>query len=1408
MRVCRLAFVWLCVLVGVFGFSGVSAQASKVIHKFESQITEVPAVGPEPQKEQVPVPGKLGEVGAMTVDAGDLYVAERGRVDEFNASTDVFLAQLLDPGPLGGLDRGIGFDDSTGERLMYLGVEGPVSGVGVFSGGPCGTLECAGLLGEEWTGAHTPNESFVSEKGEGNGALLNVAVDDSAGAGDWAKGDVFVATRTSFFGQFPSLNVVDVFNPEAALKGNEPPKVVTQLLGTPIEETISSTEETEPFEHPENVAVSGFNGDVVVIDGRASGSVIDLFEPVGLGEYASAGRLAPPGSLRLKNEDSVGRFAHVAVDGGSDGSSDDGDIYVSETINVTGGQRSVVFEFSPTGGFLGALTGQEQSGEGIEETEESVAHSFQGIEALAVDPVSHRLYVGNTRDREGGAVEVFGANGILPEVASEGPSPLELEKGSHTWRTELRGSVNPEDGGAATCSFVWGVSPAFGHVTPCAGVGESEKSPVPNGTVPVAVRASIDGLEPGTTYYYRVQASNERGENAGEESQDVSFLTPGAALHGESVSGVSSTSATFGAVIDPDGETTSYRFEYDTRAYGAGEAPHGVSIPVADVAVGSGSKEVPVAQHVQGLLPHTVYHYRVVTVAELEPGVFEEFDGADRAFTTQGGGASLALLDGRAWELVSPAEKHGALIFGLEKPFRAPVQASLDGRAVTYAAFSPTESAPAGYGTVEQVVSRRGGGAAGWSSHDISPPHSAPTGITVGAEYQVFSQDLSSGLLELSGESEAPLSGQASERTPYEARVICEAPAADGCYMPLVSGEVGEDKDVPPGTVFGGSVRSVGESPDARHVVLRSSVQLTETPTEDHQELYEWSGDEAGSQRLQLVSLLPEDEGGAPVAGGAVALGNKPRELVSSGVNPISADGSRIFWTTGGALYMRDTVKGETIRLDVAQPGVTGGAAGPLFETASVDGSRAFFTDAQRLTAGSSKRGADLYECELVISAGRDSCVLHDLTPEGAGGPSEVQNLVLGASEDGSYVYFVANGVLGASIPPGVKHGACRSESSAPTTCNLYVSHDGEVKFAATLSNEDELDWGGENNEHTIYRLTARVSPDGRFAAFMSFRSLTGYDNRDVRRDKADAEVFEYDAQTSSLVFASCNPIGARPAGREVSTFSSLTPGAANLAAVSGIVGWAYGDGSGVAADLPAGVAIGAVSESLYLPRVLFDSGRLFFYSGDALVPLDTNGEEDVYEFEPGGVGSCSVGSSAFQVGVDGCVALVSSGTSSEESGFLDASGSGDDVFFLTGERLVGEDRDTALDVYDARVCSAADPCGGGAVSPPACVTGGACRGGPGAQPVGFGAAARATFAGAGDLVGAPAAVVGRSLTRAQKLALGLRVCRKEHAKSKKRRVVCERQERKRYPATSKTRKVKTRKVKTRKVKTSGRARR
>ena len=290
-------------------------------------------------------------------------------------------------------------------------------------------------------------------------------------------------------------------------------------------------------------------------------------------------------------------------------------------------------------------------------------------------------------------------------------------------------------------------------------------------------------------------------------------------------------------------------------------------------------------------------------------------------------------------------------------------------------------------------------------------------------------------------------------------------------------------------------------------------------------------------------------------------------------------------------LFMRDTQTGRTLphqRSRARGPGTGSRRAEVGFQAASADGSRVFFTDTARLTEesnqvpipGSEANPADLYECEVFEEAGRPSCHLHDLTPNAIVGGGEVLNLIPGASEDGSYLYFIANGVLAA----GASQGDCaRSTSEAPppgATCNLYLWHEGQTSFIATLSNEDSGDWGTLHGGGSIVSsalieqrpdladLTTRVSPNGRFLAFMSQGSLTDYDNEDTTSghpgERFDEEVFLYDAQTKLLRCVSCNPDGQRPTG----ALDTHTPQKGNRRKASGC--WSTAARTGSAATLPA----------------------------------------------------------------------------------------------------------------------------------------------------------------------------------------------------------------------------------------------
>jgi hypothetical protein len=590
----------------------------------------------------------------------------------------------------------------------------------------------------------------------------------------------------------------------------------------------------------------------------------------------------------------------------------------------------------------------------------------------------------------------------------------------------------------------------------------------------------------------------------------------------------------------------------------------------------------------------------------------------------------------------------------------------------------------------------------------------------------------------------------------------------------LVSSATGY-ANVPPGTVFGEEEeclpmcgpRFAGASPDLSHIVLSSQVPLASGVSGPA--LYEWS-----NGRLAWVDVLPESE--EPAESAKVGFQNNPAR------HAVSDDGSRIVWSGTAEehaehlehLYLRDIAKKQTVQLDAVQGGSGYGFSKPIFQAASSDGSTVFFTDQQHLTvnAPGKQPGHSLYECQIVEVEGRLRCNLFDLTPANEAEENNVEG-VLGTSDDGSWVYFVATGLFAKGAMPGNCAGGFAPRGS---TCNLYVWHDGTTRLVAVLSEEDYADWA-PGNQGDLQHIWARVSPDGRWLAFMSQRQLTGYDSRDAVSGEPDQEVYLYDAAGEGgkgrLLCASCNPTGARPVGVEPGVEDKnahLVAGPAFLP----VNLW-------FAATIPAWTPT-IQSHSFYQSRYLSDSGRLFFDSHDALVPQDVNGNQDVYEYEPAGVGGCTGVSSQFSVRSGGCVGLVSSGGAPGESAFMDASQTGADVFFLTYGKLSTADFDTALDMYDAHECTASSPCfAQPPVQPPPCVTGDSCKAAPTPQPSAFGAPASATFAGQGNVTVSSRSSAGatpKGLSRARKLARALKACHR--VKKRRRRAACEKLARKR----------------------------
>jgi hypothetical protein len=538
------------------------------------------------------------------------------------------------------------------------------------------------------------------------------------------------------------------------------------------------------------------------------------------------------------------------------------------------------------------------------------------------------------------------------------------------------------------------------------------------------------------------------------------------------VTEVTATSANLRAQINPNEHITTYHFEYTSDAnfqakgfVGAARAPVG-----SDAGIGSGSSPVSTVQHVGSLSPATLYHYRVVATNSAGTDT-----GPALALTTQETNLTFSLPDNRGWEMVSPVDKNGGAIESVGVTASRVFQASADGSSVTYGSvfsFASPQGAPSG----SQYLSRRGSTA--WSTENVAIPlFSGSYGDSPeSVPYQLFSSDLARGLV-LNGEhcrgsgGECPVanpplpgSGAPAGFIDYYLRNT-----ANGSSQALLTETDISGLELSPGSF---DVEFVAGSPDLSHVVLStcaalndpSGVVIPQECTAGKQNLYKWSG-----SGLRLVNLLPGQTTGTPGA-----------EIAAQG-RAVSAGGSRVFWVDqgNGNLYVRKAGL-QTAQVDAAVGG------GGVFQTASLDGSIAFFTKAEHL-----------YRYDV---AGETTT---DLTPSGG-----VEG-VLGASDDGSYLYYLSGDGL------QLRHGAITTQVAAAADAGNYPPTTG----------------------------AARVSPDGTHLAFLSKASLNGYDNAGL------SEVYVYGPPvgggTAVLQCASCNPTGERPAG------ASTIPGAVANGAIA-----------------------------------------------------------------------------------------------------------------------------------------------------------------------------------------------------------------------------------------------------------------
>ncbi len=657
-------------------------------------------------------------------------------------------------------------------------------------------------------------------------------------------------------------------------------------------------------------------------------------------------------------------------------------------------------------------------------------------------------------------------------------------------------------------------------------------------------------------------------------------------------------------------------------------------------------------------------------------------------------GPSTHLPDCRAYELVSPPFKDAGIprlgAIGLQG---SSVMLYVSG------AFAGLEGYPnivfpfpgATYNTVRT--------ASGW----ISAPDDLPT-----SEYMPYLKD---GFF--NGGGHGGENAEGGEATVWMARGAWQPGNELDFFTRLPDRSIADIGPALPPTTLPGSPVEVGShanlnplglSPDGSHYFF--SIYANYWPSDRTEtglpSIYEYRG--TGNTTPLLVGV---DNEGKQIGHCGVVLGGSESNVFQqggSGQYAISGDGNTIFFTalpSGNTCKEGPTVPELYAQIDSGLPGAhTVAISEPTkedcstcdteasvhayghFEGASKDGSKVIFSTTQPLLGGDTS--GNLYEYDFDAPAG-EKLIRISKGDTTVANPSAATVQFPGSrdtpamiSADGSHVYFLASGAL--TTTPNAE-----GESAVPGAYNLYVfEHDaqfpnGRLAFIAQLSQRDGGSWSPD------------VTPDGRFLVFVSGRDLTPDDT------STTGQVFEYDAQTGALVRISVGQAGFNHNGNvaEAKFFTNGEPiNAASLAAPPGVF------------SAPAFVSTAATSVS-------DDGSYVFFQSIVGLTPQAFDqqllgqtelGEpiyaNNIYEYHDGRVSLISDGQDVAMLGRTNTVQL------------LGTDASGGDVFFTTVDRLVGQDTDTNIDVYDARI----DGGFPGPALPPSC-SGDACQGSLSAPP-------------------------------------------------------------------------------------------
>jgi hypothetical protein len=663
-----------------------------------------------------------------------------------------------------------------------------------------------------------------------------------------------------------------------------------------------------------------------------------------------------------------------------------------------------------------------------------------------------------------------------------------------------------------------------------------------------------------------------------------------------SVASVSETEATLQAKVSPNGGETSYAFEYTTQAAFEAEGFTGAQLVGKGTIPSAGlpaNRSVPLG----GLTPGGSYRFRVV--AENEAGKAEPISEA--TFTTykdapvsgecpnQGlrTGASSALPDCRAYELVTPPDTNGRRPkgTGFSGSIFPTLQASPEGGAVSFRIEGGSLPGTTGVGSLDGDPYRAARGPSGWASALAGPSGDEATATNPGST----SPDQGYAFWRSFGEG--PLGPEGSIYSEY-------LHYPDGHSELIGRGSEGIDPTSSGKLITEGGghvIFSTENESSTKPVKLEPDAPPTGTTA-----VYDRTIDPvSGVEQTHVASLLPGDL--TPTS--------------NATYRGASADGEGIAFEIGGTLYIRkDNTTTYEIGTEVTFAGVSAG------------GERIFYVE-----------GGDLKAFDTATEGVIEFSDSGDVTP-------------VNVASGGARAYFVSPSALGGTNPQGDSaqpggQNLYLSEEGQVSFVATVTDRDVEGGETADKVTFDGLGLWAKVLSGQLAFDPSRTNPDGTVALFQSRANLTGYD------PQGSPQVYRYDGKEGSLQCVSCGSTGAPAGGGAAiqsyafGTFEppplstgnfvpALTPDgdraffestealvSTDTDGVRDVYEW---EAQGVGSCKEAGgcvylISSGNSATDNYLFAHSTDGSDVFFTTGDQLTGEDTSPTPSVYDARVGG---------------------------------------------------------------------------------------------------------------------------------------------------------------------------------------------